>query len=394
MFLVAGLAALIIHAPLIAAVIFIGLSTVIAIAKGKTEARFAAMTLLAHLHTPLAQDQFLTSLDDPDLRIAVTARLADTKRIAEGLAAFEASAISPAQHRPVTLDDVLVPPPHTRGGRGEKTSVQLTGGAMPALRDFQAKQLGDAGEEWDCTQLAVTLADGRPGIAKDPAASASFENCTTLAAASPRDSIAAASSRKAANCLRVASVNDCSMFFGFANGPWASSSTRRASASTSSTSSTVARERCGSASSTEEARRVPTGLEELDRVLGGGVVPGNGGTQRILEQLPYAIAMEMLLTGDAIDAQTALRWGLVNRVVPGSELLSAARALADDVKWAAPLSVAAILDIERQTASMDLLEAMTFIKSMPSYRAAVDSEDAQEGNRSFEEKRPPVWRGR
>ena len=44
-----------------------------------------------------------------------------------------------------------------------------------------------------------------------------------------------------------------------------------------------------------------------------GVVAGNGGTQRVLQQLPYAIGMEMLLTGDAIDAETAARWGLVNR---------------------------------------------------------------------------------
>ena len=126
---------------------------------------------------------------------------------------------------------------------------------------------------------------------------------------------------------------------------------------------------------------------------GIGVLPDNGAV-RLPRLLPKALARELMLTGRRMGAEEALRWGLVNRVVPGAELLSAARSLADDVKWAAPLSVAAILDIERQTASMDLLEAMTFIKSMPSYRAAVDSDDAQEGNRSFEEKRPPVWRGR
>src|SRR5436190_5425742 len=55
-----------------------------------------------------------------------------------------------------------------------------------------------------------------------------------------------------------------------------------------------------------------------------GVFPANGGTQRIIQQLPHAIAMEMLLIGDSIDAATALRWGLVNRVVPGPQLLPAA----------------------------------------------------------------------
>src|SRR6202171_6699268 len=55
-----------------------------------------------------------------------------------------------------------------------------------------------------------------------------------------------------------------------------------------------------------------------------GVFPANGGTQRIIQQLQHAIAMEMLLIGDSIDAATALRWGLVNQVVPRSQLMSAA----------------------------------------------------------------------
>ena len=54
------------------------------------------------------------------------------------------------------------------------------------------------------------------------------------------------------------------------------------------------------------------GLAEVRR----GVIPANGGTQRVVHQLPHAIAMEMLLTGDPIDAETAARWGLINRVVP------------------------------------------------------------------------------
>ena len=52
-----------------------------------------------------------------------------------------------------------------------------------------------------------------------------------------------------------------------------------------------------------------------------GILPGNGGTQRILDQLPYAIGMELLLTGDSIDAQTALRCGLINKVVPKEKLM-------------------------------------------------------------------------
>src|SRR5947209_3061287 len=63
------------------------------------------------------------------------------------------------------------------------------------------------------------------------------------------------------------------------------------------------------------------GLSEVKR----GIIAGNGGTQRTLQQLPWCIGMEMLLTGDAIDAATAARWGLINKVVPHSELMTAAR---------------------------------------------------------------------
>ena len=95
-----------------------------------------------------------------------------------------------------------------------------------------------------------------------------------------------------------------------------------------------------------------------------------------------------------MSAEEAARWGLVNAVVPVADLLAAARTLAEGVRWAAPLSVAAILDIERRTAQMDPIAAMDMIKDLPSYRAAIDSDDAQEGTRAFEEKREPVWKGR
>jgi crotonobetainyl-CoA hydratase len=80
--------------------------------------------------------------------------------------------------------------------------------------------------------------------------------------------------------------------------------------------------------------------------------------------------------------------------VPAADLLAAATALAHEVMWAAPLSVAAILDIGRRTAHLDPIDAMREIKAYPSYRAAVDSDDATEGNDAFIEKRPPVWKGR
>ena len=126
---------------------------------------------------------------------------------------------------------------------------------------------------------------------------------------------------------------------------------------------------------------------------GLGIIP-DAGSVRLPKLLPGPIAREMLLTGRRMGADEAARWGLVNRVVPATELIDAARVLARDVMWAAPLSVAAMLDIGRQTAHVDPIEAMSLIKELPSYRAAIDSDDAAEGNLAYMEKRPPVWKGR
>ena len=101
-----------------------------------------------------------------------------------------------------------------------------------------------------------------------------------------------------------------------------------------------------------------------------------------------------MLTGRRMPAAEAAHYGLVNRVVPAAELLAVAHQLATEVVASAPLSIAAILDISRRTANMDVGSAMKAIRTFDSYRAAIDSDDAQEGTRSFNEKRSPVWKGR
>ena len=126
---------------------------------------------------------------------------------------------------------------------------------------------------------------------------------------------------------------------------------------------------------------------------GLGILPDNGAV-RLPRLLPGPIAREMLLTGRRMSAEEAARWGLVNKVVPTDDLMTAARQLAADVCWAAPLSVTAILDIERRTAQMDPIDAMGIIQDLPSYRAAIDSEDAVEGTLAHGEKRAPIWKGR
>lgn len=126
---------------------------------------------------------------------------------------------------------------------------------------------------------------------------------------------------------------------------------------------------------------------------GLGILP-DGGSVRLPRLLPPHIAREVLLAGRRLTAAEGAQFGLINRVVPSADLLTAAREIAAGVVANAPLSIAAILDIGRRTAGMDPIDAMTAIKSFDSYRAAIDSQDAIEGNASFAEKRPPIWTGR
>lgn len=124
-----------------------------------------------------------------------------------------------------------------------------------------------------------------------------------------------------------------------------------------------------------------------------GVLP-DAGSVRLPRLVPPHVARDLLLTGRRMGAEEAARWGLVTAVVPGAELLATARSIAERIIAAAPLSVAAILDIGRRTAAMDPIKAVRWIRELPSYRAAIDSEDAAEGTAAFADKRPPQWKGR
>ena len=126
---------------------------------------------------------------------------------------------------------------------------------------------------------------------------------------------------------------------------------------------------------------------------GLGILP-DAGSVRLPRLLPPHIAREVLVAGRRLTAAEGAQFGLINRVVPAADLLTAARELAAKVVANAPLSIAAILDIERRTAAMDPIDAMAAIKTFDTYRAAIDSQDAVEGNASFAEKRPPSWTGR
>ena len=129
------------------------------------------------------------------------------------------------------------------------------------------------------------------------------------------------------------------------------------------------------------------GLPEVKR----GVLPANGGTQGLLDQVPFTIGMEMLLTGDPIDAETALRWGLINEVVEPERLLDVALGHARRIAANAPLAVRAAKELAYRSRDLDLSSGLRLEQAIA--RIVRESDDAREGARAFAEKRDPDFRG-
>ena len=123
-----------------------------------------------------------------------------------------------------------------------------------------------------------------------------------------------------------------------------------------------------------------------------GLIPAMGGTATLVRHMPRALAAEMLLTGNTINADRALAAGFVNRVVDAEEVLATATELARTIAANAPLAVAAAREMLRT--SFDLTEAEALaLEAIHSARLA-QTEDAVEGPRAFLERRSPMFRGR
>ncbi|HXA41578.1 MAG TPA: enoyl-CoA hydratase-related protein [Candidatus Solibacter sp.] len=122
-----------------------------------------------------------------------------------------------------------------------------------------------------------------------------------------------------------------------------------------------------------------------------GIIPGFGGTQRFVRLMGKSRAMELLFTGDNIDAATALELGLVSRVVPQAELMPAARELALRLAAMAPLAIAAIKRAVHDGVDRPMEEALEAERK--EFAAIRFTHDAIEGITAFLEKRPPAFTG-
>lgn len=123
-----------------------------------------------------------------------------------------------------------------------------------------------------------------------------------------------------------------------------------------------------------------------------GIIPGYGGTQRLARLVGAGRALEMILTGEPIDAREALRVGLLNRVVPAAELLPAAEALARTILTRGPVALRYALQAVHEGLQTTLNEGLSMEAAL--FGLCCATEDMREGTRAFVEKRKPAFKGR
>ena len=123
-----------------------------------------------------------------------------------------------------------------------------------------------------------------------------------------------------------------------------------------------------------------------------GIIPGYAGTQRLARLIGRGRALDMLLTGEHVNAAEAFRLGLVNRVVPASQLMDDARKLAASLAAKAPIAMRFIIDAVNKGLDMPLAEAQNYEATL--FGLVASTEDMREGTKAFLEKRKAEFRGK
>ena len=123
-----------------------------------------------------------------------------------------------------------------------------------------------------------------------------------------------------------------------------------------------------------------------------GIIPGGGGTQRLTRLVGEGKAMELILTGEMIDAQTAYRLGLVNIVVPAADLEAKTMELANRIAEKSPVALRMAKEAVKTAARSNLDEGLR--REVDLFALCFSSEDKDEGVRAFLEKRKPEFKGR
>jgi 2-(1,2-epoxy-1,2-dihydrophenyl)acetyl-CoA isomerase len=123
-----------------------------------------------------------------------------------------------------------------------------------------------------------------------------------------------------------------------------------------------------------------------------GLFPDYGGTYFLPELVGPSVAAEMFYTGDMIDAQAALRLGIVSRVVPAAQLEAEVKELAQKIAQGPPLAIRAVKKVLLGSGKAELMKALDY--EVEQQMKCFHSEDCSEGIRAFFEKRPPKFQGK
>jgi enoyl-CoA hydratase len=123
-----------------------------------------------------------------------------------------------------------------------------------------------------------------------------------------------------------------------------------------------------------------------------GIIPGGGGTQRLTRLIGEGKAMELILTGDIIDAQTAFRLGLVNMVVPAPDLSGKTMEIANRIAEKSPVALRMAKEAVKLASRSNLDEGLR--REVDLFALCFSSEDKDEGVQAFLEKRKPVFKGK